>query len=173
MILTSEIERMIIAACEVYPQDSLTLPDHCYGADDRCVILIDGLPIDLHRHLYGKIFRPLIHGERMWNRGEPRNVNPHLFDVTFGGTPEVVCPNGHKYEGNEAPPNSRGYRCRSCLQDSWRLEGAVPNSEKTHCPKNHEYTPENTLVGKDGKRRCRTCRRQRNRAYMAELRSKK
>jgi formylmethanofuran dehydrogenase subunit E len=31
----------------------------------------------------------------------------------------------------------------------------------THCPKGHEYTPSNTAVYKDGKRRCRTCMKQR------------
>lgn len=29
----------------------------------------------------------------------------------------------------------------------------------THCPKGHEYTDENTIIGKDGKRRCKECRR--------------
>lgn len=34
------------------------------------------------------------------------------------------------------------------------------NAAKTHCPRNHEYTPENTLLhGKEKKRRCRTCAR--------------
>ena len=31
---------------------------------------------------------------------------------------------------------------------------------KTHCPRGHEYTPENTIVyPSDGRRRCRTCRK--------------
>jgi formylmethanofuran dehydrogenase subunit E len=33
----------------------------------------------------------------------------------------------------------------------------------THCPQGHEYTVENTKVYKDGKRRCVTCAKQRNR----------
>lgn len=28
---------------------------------------------------------------------------------------------------------------------------------KTHCPRGHAYTPENTITSKDGKRRCRAC----------------
>ena len=31
---------------------------------------------------------------------------------------------------------------------------------KTHCPHGHEYSPANTHIGADGKRRCRTCRRE-------------
>lgn len=31
------------------------------------------------------------------------------------------------------------------------------NSYITHCPNGHEYTSENTAIYKDGKRRCRTC----------------
>lgn len=44
------------------------------------------------------------------------------------------------------------------------------NAAKSHCPAQHAYTKENTLVGKDGKRRCATCRRDRNRAYAAQRR---
>jgi hypothetical protein len=33
------------------------------------------------------------------------------------------------------------------------------NAEKTHCPKNHEYTEENTYRNKEGRRWCRTCMR--------------
>lgn len=32
---------------------------------------------------------------------------------------------------------------------------------KTHCPQNHEYTPDNTYTDKNGYRHCRTCRRER------------
>ncbi len=28
---------------------------------------------------------------------------------------------------------------------------------KTHCKRNHEFTPENTWIGKTGKRTCREC----------------
>jgi len=33
------------------------------------------------------------------------------------------------------------------------------SQRKTHCPNGHEYADENLLVHKDGKRRCRECRR--------------
>lgn len=43
---------------------------------------------------------------------------------------------------------------------------AAQNAAKTHCPRRHEYTPENTRhsIGKYGPRRdCRTCIRERSR----------
>lgn len=36
--------------------------------------------------------------------------------------------------------------------------GGSPNALKTHCPKGHPYSPENTVLD-HGSRRCRTCRR--------------
>lgn len=33
------------------------------------------------------------------------------------------------------------------------------NAAKTHCPKGHEYTPENTYMGRYGGRSCRACKR--------------
>ena len=38
---------------------------------------------------------------------------------------------------------------------------AHANRMKNECPKGHEFTPENTIVWSDGKRRCRECRAQR------------
>lgn len=32
------------------------------------------------------------------------------------------------------------------------------NAKKTHCPKGHEYTTENTMIVKSGRRVCRECR---------------
>lgn len=33
------------------------------------------------------------------------------------------------------------------------------NGRKTHCPQDHEYTPENTYLDRLGRRICRACRR--------------
>lgn len=50
--------------------------------------------------------------------------------------------------------------------------GRDANARKTHCPKNHEYTPENTYRAKDGRRQCRTCNRDRAREYQRRKRAK-
>jgi len=46
-----------------------------------------------------------------------------------------------------------------------RRHGTNHNANKTHCPQGHEYSPANTLIGSDGLRRCRTCRRERQRRH--------
>jgi HNH endonuclease len=49
---------------------------------------------------------------------------------------------------------------------------------KTHCPKGHEYTPENVYIGSHGERQCRKCRkydpkvRERRRVYMQQYRAR-
>ncbi|WP_043652411.1 helix-turn-helix transcriptional regulator [Cellulosimicrobium cellulans] len=42
------------------------------------------------------------------------------------------------------------------------VSGGAHQRAKTHCPRGHEYTPQNTIVyPSDGRRRCRTCREDR------------
>jgi hypothetical protein len=36
------------------------------------------------------------------------------------------------------------------------------NAAKTHCVNGHEYTPENTIVGPEGWRECKACRKEKN-----------
>lgn len=35
--------------------------------------------------------------------------------------------------------------------------GFASRPKKTHCKRGHEFTPENTIIGSDGARRCRKC----------------
>lgn len=55
------------------------------------------------------------------------------------------------------------------LARGWNLARAlsIPSGQtrnqhtgKTHCPRGHEYTPENTIIRRTGWRECRTCRRE-------------
>lgn len=177
MILTPEIEEQIIGAITQDPTLPVILPDHAYGAGGRVVVLVDGLPIDLHRHLHNIMIRPLGYHERMVRGAgdDPRNVNPYLFSVSLTGKSTATkCRSGHEYEGNEAPPNSRGYRCLTCYRASRRDPDAGPaNGQKTSCPAGHEYTEENIYRESGNRRRCRTCKKDRARAYMARRRKEK
>jgi hypothetical protein len=45
------------------------------------------------------------------------------------------------------------------------------NARKTHCKRNHEFTPENTFIGSGGGRRCRTCMNAKSKAAKARKRA--
>jgi hypothetical protein len=48
------------------------------------------------------------------------------------------------------------------------LRGESPyarNARKTHCDHGHEFTPDNTRIRTDGRRRCRTCHRADSQRY--------
>lgn len=45
---------------------------------------------------------------------------------------------------------------------------AAENSQRTHCPRGHEYTPENTERDRYNSRYCRECRRIRQRKHSLE-----
>lgn len=53
------------------------------------------------------------------------------------------------------------------------LSRAGRNSRKTHCKRGHEFTPENTLIYRDGRRECRNCRNRKQREYGARKRAQK
>lgn len=85
--------------------------------------------------------------------GKARRVHRVAHEVWIGPVPA-----GHDIDHVHA----RGCRHRDCIEPA-HLE-AVTHAENvrraaeliTHCPKDHEYTPENLLATGSG-RRCRTC----------------
>lgn len=49
-------------------------------------------------------------------------------------------------------------------ENNLRGEGlAAQESQRTHCPRGHEYTPENTRISKHNERNCRACGREKAR----------
>lgn len=74
-----------------------------------------------------------------------------------------LCPQGHKYD----LIHKNGYRgCKTCVvkrEQNRRPRTGTSNGLKTHCPKGHEYTTENTIFTQNSwrkTRRCRICRKQ-------------
>lgn len=50
------------------------------------------------------------------------------------------------------------------------IHGTHNQANKTHCPQQHEYTPDNTYVNTAGSRCCRTCRREQMAARRKQIR---
>jgi hypothetical protein len=63
-------------------------------------------------------------------------------------------------------PTTRG---QNALRDSGG--GAGSNRAKTRCPHGHEYTPENTMTGPQGWRRCRACHNKTERGRTSRTRA--
>lgn len=105
-------------------------------------------------------------------------VNPdHLEPVTPGENTRrglaayglrTTCKNGHDItdESNVYIPPKGGRRCRVC-QKMREAERRNPDWPPAHCPRGHEYTPENTGTSR-GARYCKACNRQRARANYAK-----
>jgi hypothetical protein len=103
------------------------------------------------------------------NRHVTRPVHVLVAAAFLGPRPNgmQVCHNdGHRT--NAVLANLRYDTPGGNSQDMIR-HGTSRQRAKTHCPKGHEYTPENTCTDKLGRRSCLTCKRERelesSRAY--------
>lgn len=116
----------------------------------------------------GQMLTPTLHRAkggylRVTIDGKPRSVHVLMAEAFIGPRPS----------GNEAR-HLNDVRDDNRIENiAWGTRGDNLNdlvrngkhfqASKTHCPHEHEYTPENTLVS-GGRRNCRTCRGQRVRA---------
>lgn len=129
-------------------------------------------------------------------------INPeHLYEGThkdnsrdmqergrFWNSQKTHCPHGHEYTAENTYRQSEGGRgCRECrrVQNRERKHAAVVatgktpmpySGHRTHCPRGHEYTEENTMFHSvTGNRLCRTCSREQSKRWKrqrkAELRA--
>lgn len=173
----------VIRTCEAHPSEVVRLPDWCYDKNGLAQVTVDGLRVVAHRFFYEKIRGPLDPRCTMKNiSGDPLNVNPLLFLVspTPGRGPSLTCPNNHVYaEVGELPIETYPRaRCLACWRKAHPLvEDRKPNAgdinrQKTHCPRGHEYTKQNTMrrPSDKGARRCRICEQLRQQARTEEQR---
>lgn len=172
-----DLERLADMARQ-HPAEVITLPADAYQMSSRTPIVrveVDGIRVLLHRALYDMTHPTPLGNDVLRRRDgiQKRNVNPFLFDRVQRTAPQEVqvCPNGHRY-ADVGEVDKAGYRCALCYErmlSRHRLGGksaADVNREKTVCSRGHEYTPENTLTRRSdrGRRRCRTCERDRMQA---------
>lgn len=110
---------------------------------------------------------------RAWLKGATRSAHVAMFMVTKGSVPagfevDHTCHNADR-------SCAGGPECmhRRCVNPDHL--GAVSKSanqvrqgrRKTHCPRGHEYTPENTRISKGNCRSCRRCHTERAREARA------
>lgn len=102
--------------------------------------------------------------------GRPRRVHHLVAEAFIGPRPPglEICHNNGDGADNRA--SNLRYDTKSANELDRVRHGTHHNANKTHCPREHEYTPENTTVYKD-RRFCKTCaaewQRQRRRARAA------
>jgi hypothetical protein len=102
---------------------------------------LDGKHVGAHKQAY------------LWEYGEI----PEGFDVDHFECDNTSCVRpSHLKAVTHAKNVQRGMNRAD--KSKWKPQ---PNSLKTHCPKNHEYTEENTYNHPNGSRVCRTCKRER------------
>lgn len=90
------------------------------------------------------------------------------------------CVNDHELTEQNSYVTAKGQKvCRICTRNAQQRfhgrpeAGDAPvgprNADKTHCPRDHEYTPENTYVVGGSARRCKTCARDDRLKYLYGL----
>lgn len=110
--------------------------------------------------------------------GYPRTVTAHRFAASLAGVVNLGDPSEHVdhacHNGAGCPPGPCPHRlcCNPRHHRPTGLSENVNNSHnankwKTHCPKGHEYTPENTRTQAKQNtisRKCIACEQERDRA---------
>lgn len=96
----------------------------------------------------------------VYHDGARRNVGIHtlVLEAFIGPRPEGMeachwndIPNDNRLENLRWA--TRSENCRDSVRN-----GSHHMARKTHCPKGHEYTAENTYMYPQGRRACQTCR---------------
>lgn len=149
----------------------------------------------VHRFAYEQLVGPVPDGNVLDHKCRVRFcINPdHLEPTTQqinlerrlnrdGGASfqrnKTHCPKGHPYAGDNLAMRKDGKRsCRACEREwtrQYRERNPQPKAEpQTHCKFGHEFTPENTHIGKQhGQRICKICNRRRVQESRARKRSK-
>lgn len=103
---------------------------------------------------------------RFWSKGRTLLAHRFAYELFIGPVPEGLqldhlCRNRLCVAPAHLEPVTIGENVLRGVGITAR------NASKTHCPRGHEFTPENTYTTTQGKRQCRTCAVARTRAWRA------
>lgn len=100
------------------------------------------------------------HWENCERAKEARNAGIRAVAATI-----THCPQGHEYtEATTYIRPSNGWRsCKTCSDARNAARPSTAGPAKTHCPHGHPYEGSNVYYDNRGRRRCRTCSREKNR----------
>jgi hypothetical protein len=92
---------------------------------------------------------------KVYANGRLRVVHELIWELANGPKPagmdlDHLCEVKHCINPDHLEPVTRQENLRRASKGNFR---------KTHCPKGHEYTTDNILPNKRGKRNCKTCHR--------------
>jgi hypothetical protein len=148
MRFTRKREAEVLAALSAKPDAHVVFPASAYRPDGSILISRDGTRTFLHRHLYTLVVGPI----------PPKHY-------LLAGCDKDRCQNPHhrKVIASTHVPKGRAPRSRATGEG---MSAPQIQRSKTHCPQDHEYTPENTYVWTDASgtehRKCKTCTIARN-----------
>jgi hypothetical protein len=87
--------------------------------------------------------------------------NLDLEDKTKLPLHKSECPNKGCWNPEHLYIGSNSDNMQDAIKEGKKTLGDYQSS-KTHCPRGHEYTRENTRIGNNGGRYCRACTRERS-----------
>lgn len=143
-----ELDALVAVCREVAPDECWEYPKRARGTDGYAVVQRGGRAVMAHRASFEQFVGPIPEGMEIHHTCRTRAcVNPaHL--VPMSRRENVLLSNN----------------------------AAAINARKTHCPKGHEYTTENTWVNlrrKGGtERRCKACQSARHRGWASRNRKR-
>lgn len=99
--------------------------------------------------------------------GSPKLAHRISYQWSNGPIPDLMQIDHACHNEDHSCPGGKRCKHRICVrpshlepvtprENSRRGQGGRINGSKTHCPHEHEYTPENTRL-KQGRRYCKTC----------------
>jgi hypothetical protein len=141
---TVPLLKRLLSRTEKTPSGCLLWTGAC-TPNGQATISVDGRSRGAHRVIWEILKGPIPEGLDL-------DHQCHNRDLTCDGGP--TCPHRRCLNVDHMEPVTNAVNCK-------RGRAGINSRRKTHCPKGHEYTEENTWKHK-GRRHCKECKRLQN-----------